>query len=999
MATKNFPENFERFRGLDLKSTHLTRDPLSFIQCTNTRFGEGNSLRKREGCQVIGQVGGFVRIHTHDYADRTTGAHTEDLLAINTCLWKLKTANLSVTSGTDINYSVSYDTSNITFRMVLRSGTTAYTFSGDAFINLGTGLESEESSALKTMEDLRATIDAHATLACALPTGLRFARINGAQNAVTSIVVDAGHNYVVGDWLTVLDVNQNCLVARKVSAVTATTVEWNSALFDEVSVYDNQIIGPMASPAAGIPLIDAYNSAADPTSVDIAFYYWDIVPHTGFHYYMNDGEPFREMWTSRTDADFVLPEFINANNVCYIYTGATTGDEKPHEGFPFKYDGQNLYREGLPVPKFSVASGVGSLSGVYQFKTAFVQIDSQGNEIIGRISEEESITLSAQGATLTIYNLPLDDASHDEGRTAIVNGTQAGVTTITVDTGHGLRANDYIHFIDRITEAVVIRKITGSTSTTLAINGAAVNVTDNDVLYLAHNVGFNTKRAVVDGAQSDVSTLTVENDTANPNLFDIGDTIYFLDRRRAVYTTRVLTSKTATTIGWSSAQGESVDVSDGDVITCNFRVRVYRTLAGGNIFYEAIDIPPNLDVITFTNSDADDSDATVGMKPRLIEPEIGYEPDLPPKGKFAVIHQGTRISSGDVDNPNTISVYDVLNVEGVPLGQNRFDIPSNIEGPITALASDTENSLAVFKPNAYYSINGDLAGGVSNIVTETEGDYGISSQSSVCKIRGVIFGVGNLGILAVRDRQLLAEMGSRVNSVLQNNPNIVLSRAIGFNDWTKRGYTFFVPDSDGFTTGATLGSYEAFFYDYENDQWFDDEYSPSLEPEGGMTIYGGLPYRLSRAFGGSNAATEPGHVFRGLRLSSTMATPAALYVDNHLAITRTMRWLVHMGTPSIDKEFLRIKLYSMYNPGEEDQFVTATITLKTYRNFQSSTADTNTTLTFTASTIFEDDTKLKSTKARAMMFEITDSTIKECFHFTGWQVLVALPYREEDIKR
>lgn len=984
MANKTITQNFEEFIGLDLKSTALSRAPTALFECTNTRFGEGRSLRKREGYQIVGQRGNFISVFTYHYADPVSGESLEKVMALtSTSLFELKTANLTISSGTNLNYSFGLNAATNTYRLVINSNATPYQFGGLDYIDIGSG----ESPTTGTMGALQETIDAHATLVCAVPSGIEYAKIDGLQTGVSSVTVDAGHTYAIGDWAIFVQPSTFTIGARKVSAVGATSITFDSAIWDTVSVQDNNYVGPMAASAAGILFRTSNPSATGATSLNIPFYYWDVVPFTTFHYYFDDSQPFRTIQNESR------PIFINANNDLYVYTRSYDSSTLlPHGGYPFKFDGQNLYREGLPqaaAPTVAVGSA-GSLTGTYKYRYAFVQIDNQGNEIIGRISDETSVDLTSDQGDLTMFNLMIDPSP--ARKTAVVNGTQNGVTSITVDAGHGIKGGDYVIFYNRnpTPDAVIIRQISSTTNTTITIGGATVDVTDNDVIYIAKNIGFNTKGAIVNGAQTNTRSLTVENSTGQPNYFDVGDTLFFYDTLRDVYTTREITSKTATTLVWTSAEGEAVDVDDNAIISCNLRIRIYRTKAGGNIFYELIDIPHDYSNLTTTYSD---NTADASLVVRLIEPDIGFEPDLPPRGAIACTHQGTRVISGIRGEPNTVGIYDPLNVEGISLASQYFDIGSNIEDSITALASDTDNSLAIFKPNAYYSANGLLASGEVSITTESEGDYGISSQASVAKIKGAIFGVGTLGVVVIQNRTINTDIGSLINPVIQNNIALSIKQAVGVNDFTKRGYHLYIP-------ATAIGSEVSLFFDYENGVWFHDDWA-EMTPSGGTAISDGLPY-VASANGPSTSESAGrdgrGFVYRGLRLSSTFTQQAQLYADGDEAIERRISFLVTLGTPSIDKEFLRFKIWSLYNTGEASQFVTSSPTIRTYRNFQTSTLDTSSSMAFTASTIFEDTIKLKSNKARALQFTILDNTIHECLHLTGWEMVVALPYKEEDIE-
>ena len=81
---------------------------------------------------------------------------------------------------------------------------------------------------------------------------------------------------------------------------------------------------------------------------------------------------------------------------------------------------------------------------------------------------------------------------------------------------------------------------------------------------------------------------------------------------------------------------------------------------------------------------------------------------------------------------------------------------------IKMLISDTEDRLAVFKNNAYYDVPGDLDFNNFTSRAVAEGDYGISSHSSLLKVGGSLIGVGPLGFLGVSNGNLMPEIGSIV---------------------------------------------------------------------------------------------------------------------------------------------------------------------------------------------------------------------------------------------
>ena len=144
-----------------------------------------------------------------------------------------------------------------------------------------------------------------------------------------------------------------------------------------------------------------------------------------------------------------------------------------------------MYSAGLPqatIDSVSEVAGSTFASGEkYDYKVEYEYKDAKGNQITGQLSAVSSVTLSAtKDLQITVDNL--DNSGGYNIDQAIVSGNQSSVTTITVDSGHGLKANDSIYVVNQATSAVVQRTVSSTTSTTITIGGAAIDVNDNDVI-------------------------------------------------------------------------------------------------------------------------------------------------------------------------------------------------------------------------------------------------------------------------------------------------------------------------------------------------------------------------------------------------------------------------------------------------------------------------------------------------------------------------------------
>ena len=205
-------------------------------------------------------------------------------------------------------------------------------------------------------------------------------------------------------------------------------------------------------------------------------------------------------WTltvaAHNNSDFENASFAQLNNILYIAT---------KYNYLQKYDGQNVYRAGLPQATIPVAASAGAGASIpadpVRYILTYEQTDNKGNIIEG-IPSTPSVTYTPgapEDINVTITNILA--ASGFNTNCGVVAGAQNGVTTITVDNGSG-GANTFIigdkaYFYDGVSASYVTRNITNRSATTITIDGAAVNVLDNAVI--SNNLKINIWRTVSGG--------------------------------------------------------------------------------------------------------------------------------------------------------------------------------------------------------------------------------------------------------------------------------------------------------------------------------------------------------------------------------------------------------------------------------------------------------------------------------------------------------------------
>jgi hypothetical protein len=507
------------------------------------------------------------------------------------------------------------------------------------------------------------------------------------------------------------------------------------------------------------------------------------------------------------------------------------------------------------------------------------------------------------------------------------------------------------------------------------------------------------------------------------NTLKVGDTIRLFDNLTETYQTRVLTTVTPTTIGWST--GAAVNVSANVPISCNLSLGIYRTKAGGVKFYKVAEYPNNAYADNFTFGDGNPDELLVE---EFIEPAIGKEPNPPPRAAIGCLHQGKMVYSRIVGEPNTVAWSDdVAGLEGVPLASNYADVPATVGGPITAVGSDADNRLAVFKENAYYDVSGDLESNAVTILGVKEGDYGISSQASLEKVNGVLIGIGRLGLVAVARGQMVsdkgalggnayisdsqgtfAQLGDKISPALINNPNIVYPQVVGINDRIRRIYNFYAPSTEILTevckpsSVQTLTNPVSFVWDYGHQfGWFDREYACfGIEPSGGFANYNNNCYFLSSSLGTPVSEWARGVPFRYLPETISATQSAA---DNHYYVRKVIKtYPLAINGVSFDAQYQQLKLFRFVGDFELADLNAFIMRLRTYRNYQLTTVDSTRLYSFNnLISNVELFNNLNSGKSRAVLF-LFDCTydfsqsIQQIPYISGYEMITDVDYGKED---
>jgi hypothetical protein len=428
----------------------------------------------------------------------------------------------------------------------------------------------------------------------------RAAQVTTSQTLVNTFPVAFGHELVATDVIQFYS-TEGVFQQRNVISVTATSITFDgfpvsvNALdyinqffdipfrkgFDVTSPYlISTFISTITNPTTGVFGLqvaingdDFYPAAflqiIEPVIIDsnktfiIDYWYWQQVNST-----INPPFPGSANLIYQNSPDFENASFSAYVDVIYIANGWD---------FPQKYDGQTVYRTGMPKgirpdANDNVASAIQpfTMGETYEYAITYEQIDNRGDIVEGEISPVWSHTVGAAtsaidvtvtnlmstiganwntngaiavGGTATVYGpdsngfyydlvdlnpgftLKIGDSAYYLDTTAAkINGAQVNVVTINVDPGHSVIEGDTVYFPSS-TPTEIMREVTAVTATTITIAGNPVTVSNNDFIQVYEVSLVFGNVAIVNGTQNQVNIIVVSVGHTIQN----GDVVEFID--------------------------------------------------------------------------------------------------------------------------------------------------------------------------------------------------------------------------------------------------------------------------------------------------------------------------------------------------------------------------------------------------------------------------------------------------------------------------------------
>jgi hypothetical protein len=164
--------------------------------------------------------------------------------------------------------------------------------------------------------------------------------------------------------------------------------------------------------------------------------------------------------------------------------------------------------------------------------------------------------------------------------------------------------------------------------------------------------------------------------------------------------------------------------------------------------------------------------------------------DLPPKGAYVTIHQGSLVISGNINYPTEVnySLPDFNTVTG-EIGNEYFTPANNViidgvaGGPITGVKS-LQDSLYIFHENTISYLTGDITTpGVQALrkdVVSKQGEIGAFSNSSIQELEGNLLFIADEGIHSISKSLAYPKELSQVIKPLLNNKQLERSKSVSF---------------------------------------------------------------------------------------------------------------------------------------------------------------------------------------------------------------------------
>lgn len=262
---------------------------------------------------------------------------------------------------------------------------------------------------------------------------------------------------------------------------------------DALANFTATITGDTNTPAAFIECVSQYDLTIG--AYEAVGRYWaslNEAPQTASPNLLGGSE------THKNDLDFENATAVVLQNCLYVSNGYNE---------VLKYDGQTVYRAGLPTPGAVTASGTAGGTEVYVWRSQYVQVDASLNVAEGNItSSPEYAFLDPGGNPVTVTVASIQAGTGFNTNCALISGTGTG-TAIPVTVGHTMKAGDTAYLWDTGTSQYVTRSV-------VSVDATTVNV-DSSIGYTSSTT--NSRNVISNNLK--IRIFRNENTTLTPTIF------------------------------------------------------------------------------------------------------------------------------------------------------------------------------------------------------------------------------------------------------------------------------------------------------------------------------------------------------------------------------------------------------------------------------------------------------------------------------------------------
>ena len=584
---------------------------------------------------------------------------------------------------------------------------------------------------------------------------------NTIINQISLVPFGKGFDVTSTTGIITLDDFITALTATAATSIFGVSFRWNGQF----------VLGSNSLPAAFLDLVEA---VAIPSSsgYTLNYYYWLPVNKTVAVTFPGTADP-----VYRNSPEYENASFATFDDVLYISNGID---------FPQKYDGQTVYRSGIPQPPAvtSISDNTSpsykpfSNGEVYTYAITYEQIDNVGHLVEGVASNNVTHTVGstcaldvsvpniigntgwntnaaiATGGAATVYGPDSDGfyydlvavssstfnigdtAFYNDTTCAVVDGAQSNVVTIVVDSGHNVESGDEAIFFNSSGDLVSynVLSVTDTSITLRAIKDNQfdyVSVSDNEPIRVNKTSKVFGNLAIVNGTQTFSSILVNTATVVAGHTIQIGDTINFVDSNGNPIIAEV-SNITPTTISFSSSSAEAFTLLDRTLLAAeeftSGQINLQRKKSGAATLGTSAPISNNLRINIYRSLNNGDQLFLFGVVPNnpFADNQTFTDQLI---DDWAGIEIGVNNLLSVQDSPPVSKYVLSFGNQMIYAGGKRGD-PTNDDNVFFSLGSQPENvppaTNFFYVPSTDDQITGVGVAGTTLITTKNRGAWAVS---------------------------------------------------------------------------------------------------------------------------------------------------------------------------------------------------------------------------------------------------------------------------------